>query len=355
MPKLNLSVMTLALAAAVVGGVADKPAQADDFYKGKKMTFIVGFGVGGSYNAYSRLISAHMGRFLPGNPSIVVQNMPGAGSVRATNHLYAKSKQDGTVIGMIDQSIQAFELLGRKGLTAEVSKFNWLGRLVSNSAVLFSWHTSPIKKIEDALTTEFVVSATGSASRLNWTIMNNVIGTKIKMITGYKGTGESLLAMQRGEIMGLSRPWTALKAKQAKWIKEGKIRLLLQTGAEKNADLANVPRMVDMAKNDADRRLLNFFAGPSEVGRSVVAPPGVPAARVALLREAFWKAIHDPQFKADLERTKLALEPLRGEDLQKLVAASRDVDPELLARAKKIAASAPKSKKSKKKKKKATN
>jgi tripartite-type tricarboxylate transporter receptor subunit TctC len=276
--------------------------------------------------------------------------MPGAGSVRATNHLYAKSKHDGSVIGMIDQSIQAFELLGRKGLTAEVSKFNWLGRLVTNSAVLFSWHTSPIKKIEDALETEFVVSATGSASRLNWTIMNNVIGTKIKMITGYKGTGESLLAMQRGEIMGLSRPWTALKAKQAKWLKEGKIRLLLQTGADKNADLPNVPRMLDMAKNDADLRLLKFFAGPSQVGRSVVAPPGVPADRVALLRDAFWKAVHDPKFKTDLERTKLALEPLRGEDLQKLVAASRDVDPKLLARAKKIAANTPKRKRSKKKK-----
>jgi tripartite-type tricarboxylate transporter receptor subunit TctC len=252
---------------------------------------------------------------------------------------------------MIDQSIQAFELLGRKGLTAEVSKFNWLGRLVTNSAVLFSWHTSPIKKIEDALKTEFVVSATGSASRLNWTIMNNVIGTKIKMITGYKGSGESLLAMQRGEIMGLSRPWTALKAKQADWLKEGKIRLLLQTGAEKNAELADVPRMIDLAKNEDDLRLLKFFAGPSQVGRSVVAPPGVPAARVALLRDAFWKAVHDPKFKADLTRTKLALEPLRGEDLQKLVADSRDVDPTLLARAKKIAASAPKRKRSKKKKK----
>lgn len=343
--------LTWALAAAGILAVAGSgPARADDFYKGKTMRFIVGFGVGGSYNAYSRLIASHMGRFLPGHPTIVVQNMPGAGSIRATNHLYAVAKHDGSVIGMIDQSIQAYELLGRKGLKAEVSKFQWLGRLVSNSAVLFAWHTAPIKKIQDALKTEFVVSATGAASRLNWTIMNNVIGTRIKMITGYKGTGEALLAMQRGEIQGLSRPWTALKSKQAKWLKEGKIRLLLQTGAVKNADLANVPRMIDLAKNDADLRLLKFFAGPSQVGRSVVAPPGVLAARVKLLRDAFWKAVHDKTFLADLKRTKLALEPLRGEDLQKLVAESRKVDPKLLARAKQIAAKTPKRKRKKKKK-----
>ena len=263
MPSIKHNVVALALAGALTSGLAAATARADDFYSGKTVTFVVGFGVGGSYNAYSRLISAHMGRFLPGNPKFVVQNMPGAGSVRATNHLYAVAKHDGSVVGMIDQSIQAYELLGRKGLKAEVSKFQWLGRLVTNSAVLFSWHTSPIKKIEDALTTEFVVSATGAASRLNWTIMNNVIGTKIKMITGYKGTGESLLAMLRGEIQGLSRPWTALKSKQAEWLKQGKIRVLLQTGAEKNADLPNVPRMLDMARNEADLRLMKFFAGSS--------------------------------------------------------------------------------------------
>jgi len=351
MTRRKMTALALAAAGAMAIAGGQGAARADDFYKGKTMTFIVGFGVGGSYNAYSRLIASHMGRFLPGNPTIIVQNMPGAGSIRATNHLFAVAKQDGSVIGMIDQSIQAFELLGRKGLKAEVSKFQWLGRLVTNSAVLFAWHTAPIKKIEDALATEFVVSATGAASRLNWTIMNNVIGTKIKMITGYKGTGEALLAMQRGEIQGLSRPWTALKSRQAEWLKEGKIRLLLQTGGDKNAELSNVPRMLDLAKNEADLRLLKFFAGPSQVGRSVVAPPGVPPARVALLRAAFWKAVHDEKFLADLKRTKLALEPLKGEDLQKLVAESRDVDPKLLARAKKIAASAPKAKKKKKKKK----
>ncbi|MFT5540727.1 MAG: tripartite-type tricarboxylate transporter receptor subunit TctC, partial [Alphaproteobacteria bacterium] len=247
------------------------------------------------------------------------------------------------------------ELLGRKGLKADVSKFNWLGRLVTNSAVLFSWHTSPIKKIEDAQTAQFIVSASGAASRLNWTILNNVVGTKIKMITGYRGSGEALLALQRGEVQGLSRPWSAMKAEQADWLRDGKIRLLLQTGAEKNADLQNVPRMIDLANNDEDRKLLEFFAAPSQVGRSVVAPPGVPAKRVALLRTAFWKAIHDDKFKADLKRSRLEIEPLEGDKLQALVAASTKASPALLKRAKTLAAKAPKRKRGKKKKKKAAN
>ncbi len=339
------------LAAAMVLTGAIAPAQADDFYKGKTMTFVVGFGVGGSYNGYSRLIAAHIGKFLPGNPTVVVQNMPGAGSVRATNYLYVIAPKDGTAIGMIDQGIQAYELMGRKGLKADIPKFNWIGRLVSNSAVLFAWHTAPIKKIQDALKTEFIVSATGSASRLNWLILNNVIHTKLKILTGYKSTSEAMLAMQRGEIQGLSRPWSALKAQQGQWIKEKKIVLLLQTGAEKNEDLQNIPRMLDLAKNDEDRKLLEFFARPSEIGRSVVAPPNVPAERVAELRKAFWSAINSESFKADLKKTRLDLDPLPGDKLQAMVEAGKVVPPAVLARAKKLAALGNKGKKKKKKKK----
>jgi tripartite-type tricarboxylate transporter receptor subunit TctC len=338
----------LTVLAAATLPVAPGTAHAASPWEGKSMTFVVGFGVGGSYNAYSRLVAGHIGRFLPGNPTVIVQNMPGAGSVRATNHLYEIAPKDGTVIGMIDQAIQAFELMGRSGLKAESTKFNWIGRLISNSAVLFAWHTAPINKIEDALEKEFIVSASGAASRLNWTIMNKVIGTKIKIITGYKGTGESLLAMQRGEIHGLSRPWTALKASQGDWIKEGKIRLLLQTGAEKNDDLQNVPRMLDLAKNEEDRKLLRFFAAPSEIGRSVVAPPGVPKETVAQLREAFWKAIHDPRFGADLKKSKLDLEPMRGDKLQVLVESGKDVSPAIIERAKALSATQAKKKKKKK-------
>lgn len=298
-----------------------------------QMTFIVGFGAGGSYDSYSRLVAGHIGRFLPGNPSFITQNMPGAGSVRATNHLYEIAPKDGSVIGMIDQAIQAYELMGRSGVKADTSKFNWIGRLVSNSAVLFVWHAAPVKTIEEALTTEVIISASGQASRLNWVILNSVVGTKLKIITGYSGTSEGLLAMERGEIHGLSRPWTAIKAQQGDWLRDGKIRLLLQTGAEKNDELPHVPRMLDLAKSDEDRQLLRFFAAPSEIGRSVVAPPGVSPQAVSALREGFWKMLDDPKFVADLSKSKLDLEPMRGEKLQALVEEGKNVSPRIIERA----------------------
>lgn len=345
MKRTKYILAALAFFAASAVPLSAGSANAASPWEGKTMTFVVGFGVGGSYDGYSRLVAGHIGRFLPGNPSVVVNNMPGAGSVRATNHLYEIAPKDGTVIGMIDQAIQAYELMGRTGLKADATKFNWIGRLISNSAVLFAWHTAPINKIEDALEKEFIVSATGAASRLNWTIMNRVVGTKIKIITGYKGTGEAMLAMQRGEIQGLSRPWTALKASQGDWIKEGKIRLLLQTGAEKNDELQNIPRMLDLAKNDEDRKLLRFFAAPSEIGRSVVAPPSVPKQTVGQLREAFWKTIHDSRFAADLKKSKLDLEPMQGEKLQSLVESGKDVSPAVIERAKVLSATQKKKKK----------
>lgn len=320
-------------------------ALADEFYKGKTVRFIIGYGVGGSYNRYSRMIANHIGNFLPGRPSVVPQNKPGAGSVIATNYLYNIAPKDGTEIGMIGQGIQAYQLMGRKNVKADTSKFNWIGRLISNSAVLFSWHTSPIDTIQDALETPFTVSASGSASRLRWLILNRVVGTKIEIITGYKGSAEALLAMQREEVEGVSRPWTAVKAEQGQWIKEGKIVLLLQAGLNKYPDLPDLPRMIDLAKNEQDRELLEFFSRPAEIGRSVVAPPGLPKERVAELRKAFWDAIHSDAFKAELKKTGYSLDPMRGEDLQKLVEASREVDPEILERARQLSALGGKKKK----------
>ncbi len=334
----KMSAAIAALTAMCAFTSAGALAQSAPSFAGKQITIIVGFDVGGSYDGYSRLVAGHIGRFLPGNPSAITQNMPGAGSVRATNHLYEIAPKDGTTIGMIDQAIQAFELMGRSGLKADTTKFNWIGRLASNSAVLFAWHTAPIQKIEDAFDTNFIVSASGAASRLNWVILNSVVGTKLQILTGYKGTSESLLAMERGEIHGLSRPWTAIKAAQADWLREGKIRLLLQTGAEKNDDLPHVPRMMDLAKTTEDRQLLRFFAAPSDIGRSIVAPPGVPKETVALLRDAFWKTLNDPRFEADLTKSGLELDPMHGDKLQALVEEGRDVPPAVVERAKALSA-----------------
>jgi tripartite-type tricarboxylate transporter receptor subunit TctC len=311
--------------------------RAADFYQGKTINFIIASAVGGGYDTYSRLIANHIGAHLAGQPSVVPQNMPGAGSVRATNYLYNVAPKDGTAIGMIDQAIYLNQILGMPELKADATKFNWIGRIISNSAVLFAWHTAPVKKIEDVFTHELIVSTSGSASKLNWTVLNNVVGTKFKIINGYQGSGDSRLAMERGEVQALSMPWSLLKIENAEMLKEKKINLLLQTGADKHPELPNVPRMIDLAKNDQDRLLLALFSSPSTVGRSVVAPPGLPPERVAELRKAFMETIKDPTLIADVKKTQLELDPLSGEELQAAIAGSGDFSSTLIERARQVA------------------
>jgi len=314
------------------------PGKADDaFYNGKTINFIIPTGTGGGYDTYSRLLARHIGRFLPGQPAVVSQNMPGAAGVRAANYLFNVAAKDGTVIGMVDQAVALDHTLQTPGLTADPGRFNWIGRLLSNSAVLYAWHTAPVQRIEDVFLHELIVSTSGAASRLNWTVLNNLVGTKFKIITGYKGTTDSRLAMMRGEVEALSQPWAVLKVDGAQLLAEKKIKLLLQTGIEKNSDLLELPRMIDLAKNEGDRMLLAVFSSPSTIGRSVVAPPGVPAERVTALRQAFTAAIHDPALLNEARQFKLGLEPLDGAALQAETAKSGSVPAELVARARRVA------------------
>jgi tripartite-type tricarboxylate transporter receptor subunit TctC len=314
------------------------PALADDeFFKGSTVTVIVPTAPGGGYDTYSRLIARHIGRFLPGQPNVVAQNMPGAAGARAANYLYNVAAKDGTVIAMLDQAISLNHILGTPGLSADPVKFNWIGRLLSNSAVLYAWHTARVKKIEDVFSHELIVSTSGAASRLNWTVLNNVVGTKFKIITGYKGTTESRLAMLRGEVEALSQPWAVLKLDSKQYLKNKQINLLLQTGIERNSDLPNLPRMVDLAKNGKDRELLALFAAPSTIGRSVAAPPGVPIERVTAIRKAFTSAMRDTEFLNEVRKLRLELDPLDGAKLQAEIVRSGSASPELIARARRVA------------------
>ena len=312
-------------------------AAADDFYQGKTVNFVIGYPVGGGYDTYSRLVAAHLGEHLAGHPSVIPINMPGAVTIRATNYLYNEAPKDGTVIGMIDQAIYLNQILGTAQLRADAARFSWIGRIVSNSAVLYAWHLSPVKKIEDTFARELIVAAGGVSSRLNWLVLNTVVGTKLKLISGYPGTGEERIAMERGEIEAMSQPWPIIKTELAQWLEEKKISLLVQTGVDRNAGLTGVPRMIDLAKNEDDGALLSLFSTPSTIGRSVVAPPGLPPQRLAELRRAFIETVRDPAFLRDLERAHLELEPLPGDDLQAAVASARNFSPELIARAQRIA------------------
>jgi tripartite-type tricarboxylate transporter receptor subunit TctC len=327
--KLRLSLL---LSLALITGAA-----AQDFYQGKTVNFVIGYPVGGGYDTYSRLVAAHLGEHLAGHPAVIPLNMPGAVTIRATNYLYNEAPKDGTVVGMIDQAIYLNQILGTAQLRADATRFNWIGRIVSNSAVLYAWHLSPVKTIQDTFARELIVAAGGVSSRLNWLVLNSLVGTKLKLISGYPGTGEERIAMERGEIEAMSQPWPIIKTELAQWLAEKKISLLVQTGVDKNPGLTDVPRMIDLARNEDDGTLLKLFSTPSTIGRSVVAPPGLPPARVAELRRAFVETLSDPAFLRDLERAHLVLEPLPGDALQAAVASSGKFSPELIARAQRIA------------------
>jgi tripartite-type tricarboxylate transporter receptor subunit TctC len=334
-------------------------AGADGYYKGRTITFVIGSAPGGGYDTYSRLVASHLGQHLDGRPTIVPQNMPGAGSIRAANYLYNVAPKDGTMIGMVDEAIYLNQILGaqedktdaasfnwiRRILhqivgthepRTDATKFNWIGRILANSAVLFARSDASVHKIDDVFDKELIVSASGTASKLNWTVLKNALGMKFKIISGYQGSGESLLAMLRGEADALSMPWSILKVSGEELIRDKKINLLLQTGAGTDAELSNVPRMIDLARNEDEGKLLALFASPSLIGRSVIAPPGTPPERVAELRRAFMATMRDPTFLGDLSKARLELSPLPGEELQAAVANMGNLPESLIERARQV-------------------
>ena len=336
------------------------PAAGDDgYYKGRTITFVIGSAPGGGYDTYSRLVASHLGRHLEGRPTIVPQNMPGAGSIRAANYLYNIAPKDGTMIGMVDEAIYLNQILGAQEDQTDASnsnwvrrilnqimgthaprtdatKFNWIGRVLANSAVLFARSDASVHKIDDVFDKELIVSASGTASKLNWTVLKNALGMKFRIISGYQGSGESLLAVLRGEADALSMPWSILKISGEELIRDKKINLLLQTGAGTDAEISHIPRMVDLARNEDERKLLALFASPSLIGRSVIAPPGTPPERVAELRRAFMATMRDPTFLSDLNKARLELSPLPGEELQAAVAKMGDLPEPLIERARRV-------------------
>jgi tripartite-type tricarboxylate transporter receptor subunit TctC len=310
---------------------------ADAFYRGKSIVFIIGSAPGGGYDTYSRLLANHIGEHLEGRPRVIPQNMPGGGSIRAANYLYNSAPKDGTAIAMLDEAIYLNQILGTPDLKADAAKFNWIGRMLANSAVLFARSEARVKKIHDVFDRELIVSTSGTASRLNWTVLRNALGMKFKLIEGYQGTGDSMLAMQRGEVDALSVEWSILRVTGEPLLRDHKINLLLQTGLQKDPELMQIPRMIDLARNDDERKLLEFFSLPSLIGRSAVAPPGLRPERVAELRAAFMATLQDPQFLADVKRTRVEINPLPGQELQSLIVKEGEFPAALIERARRAA------------------
>lgn len=312
-------------------------AQETPDFKGKTINVVIGFEPGGSYDIYGRLFARFFGAHLPGQPTIVVQNMPGAGGLGAANYLYNVAPRDGTAVGVISQTAGIGQVLDTPGIRYDVRKFAWIGRLVANAQVLHTWYTSKTRTMADALVNEVVVAGTGptSSSVVFPHIMNDLLGTKFKVVPGYNGPTSATLAMERGEVEGVVRPWSELKAMNSDWLRDKKINLLVQFALTPNAEIRDVPAVVDLGHDDQQRQLLALFASGNDVGNAIVAPPGLTGPVAAALRKAFDDVMNDPAFLAAAHVAKLDLDPLPGDKLQKLNENTLEVPDKVIEQAKK--------------------
>ena len=317
--------------AAVSAGGAQAQAPAD-FYKGKTVEFLIGYATGGSNDTYARMIAQHMGKHIPGNPTVVVRNMPGAGSFLAVNQIFNASPKDGTVIGLGAPTLALDEKLGTQGVRFKTSELNWIGRVNALVNIVFMWKTSPIKSVADAQKNEATLGGTGAGSTVSIypTVMNNVLGTKFKLVMGYKGSNEAMLALERGEVEGHSTAYEAVRSAKPSWLTDGSINIIAQLGLKRIKELPNVPTAIELARNDDERKVLTAIMSASEIGISFFTTPSTPKDRVETLRRAYDATMKDPAFVADVEKLKLGLDPMTGEEVQKLVADVGDVSPELL-------------------------
>jgi tripartite-type tricarboxylate transporter receptor subunit TctC len=334
---LTFTLKTSVALAAIIGGMgAGARAEAADYFSGKTITVVAGAEPGGGYDLYSRLFASRLSDLLPGHPRVVVENMGAAGGLVAANYLYNLAPHDGTTIGMISQTAAIGQAVGTPGIKYDVRKFGWIGRLTSNTQVLQTWHTSTVKTFEDAKTKVAVMAGTGptSSSVVFPKIMNDQIGTKFKLVPGFSGEAAATLAMQRGEVDGVVRPWDDLKGKNPDWLSGHLVNLIVQFSITPNAEISDVPAIVDLAKTSAQRELFALFASGNDVGDSIIAPPDTTPGALEALRTAYDKMVVDQKFLADAARAHSHIVPLSGADLEKLNKSVFDVPPDIIALAK---------------------
>ena len=321
------------LSAALVGLAAAASAQTpDQFYAGKTVDFVIGYPPGGSNDTLGRLVARHLSKHIPGKPTIVPKNQPGAGSFLAVNTIFNVSPKDGTVIGIGAPTIALDEKLGTQGVRFKTAELNWIGRLDSLVNIVFMWKTAPVKTFAAAQKIQSTLSATGIGSTVSIypTVMNNVFGTKFKLIMGYKGSSEAMLAVERGEAEGHSTSWTALKVAHPDWLRDGNVTILVQFALKRHADLPDIPAAVDLARNDEERAIVRAIMNATEVGTAFFTTPGVPADRLTTLRRAFDATVTDPELLAEAEKIHVGVSPMTGEELQTLVAEVSNLPPGLL-------------------------
>ncbi len=325
-----------ALLGAVIAATAAAAPGADNFYKNKTVLLITSTGVGGTYDVVARLVAGVMPRYLPGHPTIIVQNMPGGGNVLATNYMYNIAPKDGTAIATIHSAMPLHQVLDPRDVRYDADRFDWLGSTGPQNEVILVWHTAGIKSLDDATRRDIILGGTGIASGIVIipAVMNKLLGTKFKIVTGYRTSEDVNLGMERGEVQARAFGIDSITSQHPDWIAEHKVTFLAQAGARRDRRLPDVALLTELAKNDEQRQIFALISSAPALGQPYVAPPGVPPQRLALLRHAFAATLKDPDFLAAAEKIRFNVEPMSADEVAQIVQQTTHAAADVVAKTK---------------------
>jgi tripartite-type tricarboxylate transporter receptor subunit TctC len=309
--------------ALVLAPMSAQAAGVEDFYKGKTVSLIIGYSAGGGYDLYGRLVARYISKYIPGRPTIVPQNLTGAGSLRAASFLYAAAPKDGTVFGTFGRTIATTPLLAPTSAPLDATRLTWLGSVTNEVSLCVTWHTSPVKVWQDALDKPITMGGegTGADPDVYALLYKNVFGAKWKLVTGYHGTNDGMLAMERGEVDGLcGLSWSTLKSRHMQWLTDKKINIINQAALKKQPELPDVPLAMDLTQDLEKLQILKLFLVTQEIARPFAAPPDIPADRKAALIAAFDQTMKDPEFLAEAQKLSMDVNPLSAKAVDELIA-----------------------------------
>ena len=324
MPGLVAKSLLVALTIAALAPTRSARAAEEiaDFYRGKTINVIVGFGAGGGYDIYARLLAHYLGNHIAGQPNVVVQNMEGAGSVRAANYVYSVAPKDGTVIAAVNQNMPMYQMLGGAGAQFNAAEINWLGSMAYSNGTLYTWYGSGIRTLDDAKAREVPLGGVGttSDSYIYPTLINGLLGTRFKVINGYAGTKEIHLALERGEVMGRGgNTWASVTSSNQDWIDQKKINFLVQIGFKSEPEIPQVPLLIDLVKSQQDKQIVTVVTLPTALGYTNWLAPEVPAGRMKLLRAAYDATLRDKAFLDEAAKHAMMIRPQTGAEIEALI------------------------------------
>jgi tripartite-type tricarboxylate transporter receptor subunit TctC len=330
--------VVVAISLAFVLPTAAQAQSIEEFYRGKQLNMIIGYPTGGSNDIYARAVARHIGKHVPGNPTVIPRNMPGGGSLIAANHVFNVAPKDGTTLSLVAATIPLEERLGAPNVRFKVTEFNWIGRVAPSVNLTFVTSTVPVKSIEDTFKREILLGASARTSTVAIypMVLANVIGAKFKMVMGYKSSSTAMLAMERGEVEGHSTSMEIVRSLHEDWIRDKKITILVQYALKRHPEMPDVPMSWELGRNEEEKQILRIVANATEVGKMILSTPDTPADRIQALRRAFDATVRDPAFLAELKASRVDVGPMPGEELQRLVAEVTNVSPAIIDKVKAI-------------------